>query len=60
MSNYNFGRNEYHPWISASLNKQELMKKSRKALEAIGHKHGVNLDRRKKKETLVEELYPSL
>jgi hypothetical protein len=57
---YNFGRSKYHPWISDSLNKEELMKKSRKALEAIGHKHGLNLDRRKKKETLVDELYPAL
>jgi|TARA_R100001463_G_scaffold112018_1_gene166993 hypothetical protein len=54
---YNFGRGQYHPWISASLNKKELMKKSAKELEKIGRKHGIELDKRLKKETIVEQLY---
>jgi hypothetical protein len=48
---------EYKPYWSVSLNKEKLMEKSRKELEKIGHKHGIELDRRKRKETLVDELY---
>ena len=33
------------------------MKLDAKALEKIGRKHGVELDKRKKKEKLVNELY---
>jgi len=60
MSNYNFGRGKYHPWISATLNKEELMKKSPKELQNIGRKHGIELDLRRKKETLVDEVYDAL
>jgi hypothetical protein len=46
--------------MSATLNKELLMEKSPKDLEKIGRKHGVELDKRKKKETLVDELYVAL
>ena len=49
--------NKYKPLWSASLNKEKLMELDAKALEKIGRKHGVELDKRKKKETLVDELY---
>ena len=48
---------KHKPYLSKSLNKQFLMNKSSKELEKIGRKYGIDLDRRKKKETLVEELY---
>jgi len=60
MSNYNFGRSKYKPWISATLNKEELMEKSPKALQDIGRKHGIELDLRKKKVTLVDTVYDAL
>jgi len=49
--------NEYKPYWSMSLNKERLMELDTKALEKIGRKHGLELDKRKKKETLVDELY---
>jgi hypothetical protein len=49
--------NKYKPYWSASLNKELLMELDAKALEKIGRKHGVELDKRKKKEKLVDELY---
>ena len=57
MSNYNFGRSEHKPFISDSLNKEVLMEKSPADLEKIGRKHGIELDKRRKKDTLVDELY---
>ena len=60
MSNYNFGRSEHKPFISATLNKELLMEKSPKELEKIGRKHGIELDKRKKKQTLVDEVYDAL
>lgn len=39
------------------LNKQDLMELTTKKLEKIGKTYGIDLDRRKKKETLVDELY---
>ena len=60
MSNYNFGRSEHKPWISATLNKEELMDKSPKELQKIGRKHGIELDLRRKKVTLVDEVYDAL
>ena len=48
---------KYKPYLSVSMNKELLMEKSPKDLEKIGRKHGLELDRRKKKETLVDELY---
>jgi len=60
MSNYNFGRSKYHPWISATLNKEELMQKSPKELQNIGRKFGLELDLRLKKVTLVGLLYDVL
>ena len=37
--------------------KAELMKESKKTLEEIGRYHGIELDRRKNKKELVDELY---
>ena len=42
------------------LNKQDLMELSDKKLEQIGRQHNLELDRRKRKETLVNELYEVL
>jgi hypothetical protein len=36
------------------------MEKTPNELEKIGRKHGLDLDKRKKKETLVDELYAVL
>ena len=46
--------------MSATLNKELLMELDAKALEKIGREHGMELDKRKKKETLVDELYVAL
>jgi len=54
---YNFGRSKHKPFISETLNKEVLMEKSPDDLEKIGRKHGIELDKRKKKDTLVDELY---
>ena len=48
------------PFWSESLNKQELLKLDPKKLEVIGRKHGVELDRRYKKTTLVDVLYTAI
>ena len=60
MSKYNFGRSEHKPFISATLNKEVLMEKSPAELEKIGRKHGIELDKRKRKTTLVDEVYDAL
>ena len=52
-----FSRNKHKPYLSVSMNKGLLMEKSPAELEKIGRKHGIELDKRKKKETLVDELY---
>jgi len=52
--------NKYKPFWSESMNKELLMEKSPKDLEKIGSKHGIELDLRKQKETLVDELYAVL
>ena len=52
--------NKYKPYLSAYLNKIELMKLSTKKLEQIGKTKGIDLDRRYKKETLVDQLYKVL
>jgi len=51
---------KYKPYWSTSLNKEKLMEKTPKELEKIGREHGIDLDRRKKKDTLVDELYAVL
>jgi hypothetical protein len=53
-------RSKYKPYWSMSLNKEILMGKTPKELEKIGRKHDIDLDRRKKKDTLVDELYAVL
>ena len=45
---------------SEMLNKQDLMELSDKKLEQIGRQHNIELDRRKRKQTLVNELYEVL
>ena len=57
-----FSRNKHKPYWSVSMNKALLMEKSPKELEKIGRKQNppIELDKRKKKETLVDELYASL
>ena len=57
-----FSKNEYKPYLSVSMNKALLMEKSPKELEKIGRKQNppVELDKRKRKETLVDELYDAL
>ena len=52
-----WNNSSYKPYLSVSMNKELLMEKSPKELEKIGRKHGIELDKRKKKETLVDELY---
>ena len=55
-----WSNSKYKPYLSVSMNKELLMEKSPKDLEKIGRKHGIELDKRKKKETLVDELYDAL
>jgi len=57
---HHWNTNKDKPWISATLNKEFLMEKSPKELEKIGRKHGIELDLRRKKETLVDLLYDVL
>ena len=52
-----WSNSKYKPYLSVSMNKELLMEKSPKDLEKIGRKHGIELDKRKKKEKLVDELY---
>ena len=52
--------NKYKPYWSEMLNKAELMKFDSKKLEKIGRKHGLELDRRRTKENLVNTLYEHL
>ena len=52
-----WNNSSYKPFLSVSMNKELLMEKTPSELEKIGRKHGIELDRRKKKETLVDELY---
>ena len=52
-----WSNSQYKPYLSVSMNKELLMEKSPKDLEKIGRNHGIELDKRKKKETLVDELY---
>ena len=55
-----WSNSKYKPYLSVSMNKELLMEKSPAELEKIGRKHGIELDKRKKKETLVDELYVAL
>ena len=55
-----FNKSEWKPYISEMLNKAELMKLDSKKLEKIGREHGVELDRRRTKENLVNTLYEHL
>ena len=52
-----WSNSKYKPYLSVSMNKALLMEKSPKELEKIGRANGIELDKRKKKETLVDELY---
>ena len=57
-----WSNSKYKPYLSVSMNKELLMEKSPKELEKIGRKQNppIELDKRKKKETLVDELYDAL
>ena len=55
-----FNSNPHKPFLSKSLNKELLMEKSPAELEKIGRKHGIELDKRKRKTTLVDEVYDAL
>ena len=55
-----YWKRKYKPNLSESLNKEELMKLDSKKLEKIGREHGVELDRRRTKESLVNTLYQHL
>ena len=55
-----WSNSKYKPYLSVSMNKELLMEKSPKDLEKIGRKHGIELDLRRKKETLVDLLYDVL
>ena len=52
-----WNNSSYKPYLSVSMNKELLMEKSPAELEKIGRENGIELDKRKKKETLVDELY---
>ena len=52
--------NKYRPFWSESLNKELLMERSTIELEKIGKKFKIDLDRRVKKSTLVDQLYKVL
>jgi len=47
---------ELKPYISRMLNKEHMMNMSKKQLEKMARKEGLELDRREKKESLVEEI----
>ena len=55
-----FSRNKHKPYWSVSMNKALLMEKSPKELEKIGRENGIEIDKRKKIQTLVDEVYASL
>ena len=57
-----FNSNPHKPFLSKSLNKELLMEKSPAELEKIGRKQTppIELDKRVKKETLVDLLYDAL
>ena len=55
-----WSNSSYKPYLSVSMNKELLMEKSPKELEKIGRANGIELDKRKKKESLVDELYAVL
>ena len=48
------------PYISKMLHQQFLMEMSKAELEKIGRQNGLELDKRLKKETLVDQVYAVL
>jgi len=53
--------NKYKPYWSVSLNKERLADRfSVNQLEKIGRKHGIEVDKRLKKETIVDKIYEVL
>ena len=48
--------NKLKPYWSKTLNREHLMKMTKVQLEKLARKDGVELDRREKKESLVEEI----
>ena len=55
-----FSRNKHKPYWSVSMNKALLMEKSPKELEKIGRENGIEIDKRNKTESLVDEVYDVL
>ena len=55
-----FSRNKHKPYWSVSMNKALLMEKSPKELEKIGRENGIEIYKRKKIQTLVDDVYASL
>ena len=57
-----WNNSSFKPYLSVSMNKELLMEKSPKELEKIGRKQNppIELDKRMKKETLVDLLYDAL
>ena len=55
-----WSNSKYKPYLSVSMNKALLMEKSPKELEKIGRENGIEIDKRKKIKTLVDEVYASL
>ena len=55
-----FWSSKYKPYLSESRNKEALKMLDKKKLEKIGREHGVELDRRRTVEYLVDNLYPHL
>ena len=55
-----WNNSSFKPYLSVSMNKELLMEKSPKELEKIGRENGIEIDKRKKIETLVDEVYASL
>ena len=48
------------PWMSEWLNRRELEAMTTAKLEKIGRQNGIELDKRLKKETLVDQVYAVL
>tara|TARA_R110002073_G_scaffold312491_1_gene483946 strand:+ start:31 stop:195 length:165 start_codon:yes stop_codon:yes gene_type:complete len=52
--------NKYKPFWSAQLNKELLSKLTIDELEKLGRKNGVEVDKRFKKESIVDLVYAAL
>ena len=56
-----FNNSKYKPYISEYLNRQHLMENfTKESLEKAGRQVGLEIDRRKKLSTIVDEIYDAL